>query len=470
MTRKSFSITALCGHLLLAFFLFVRVAPAVADPRHSNKKVSMFGIHAVGLPYIKEVHEIGSSIVRIIIATPVWNMIETESGIDFTKLDYVVRTLQQNGIDVVFTVMPNSKKWAAAHLFKKKKGGVEPTVHADFPDRLDRYKKALGAIVERYDGDGKEDMPGLTFSIDYYQLVNEWVWQWKGSKQTYLKYLKASRDFIKEIHPGARIILGGLTGVEFWAIEKGIDNERDVKLGGMYGSDKPKIMSLESFKNKQPDHVEKMIRRLEFCLTDGKPYFDIIDLHSYTESYKEMVPSIEIIKKYAPEKELWSLENAGPFYRYSHEKHCQELVKRYIVAMYHGIRKMFWSSYNPTGGWSKNFLNLSLVTQKKQKKPAYFVYKFLAFHLSDHRSVEKLNLGSGIEAYKVLKDSGVVYVIWAENGETKVTLPLKGVGEQARLVSFKVRGSRIKKLENQGPIRGGQLRFKASEAPTFVFP
>jgi hypothetical protein len=470
MTKKSFTIPALCGHVLLAFFLFVTVNPAVADPGHSNKKVSMFGIHAVGLPYFKEVHELGSSIVRIIIATPVWNMIETESGIDFTKLDYAIRTLQKNGMDVVFTIMPNSRKWAAAHLFKKKKGGMEPTVHADLPDRFDQYKKAVGAIVERYDGDGKEDMPGLAFSIDCYQLVNEWVWQWMGSQQTYLKYLKASRDFIKEIHPGARIILGGLTGVEFWAIDKGIDNERNVKLGGMQGSNEPKIMSLESFKNKQPGHVEKMIKRLEFCLTDAKPYFDIIDLHSYTESYKEMIPSVEVIKKYAPEKELWSLENAGPFYRYSPEKHCQELVKRYIVGRYHGIRKIFWSSYNPTGGWSKNFLNLSLIAQKSQKKPAYFVYKFLAFQLSDLRSVEKLNLGSRIEAYKVLKDSGAVYVIWAENGETKVTLPLKGAGEQARLLSFNVRWGRINKVEKQGPIQGGQLIFQVSETPTFVFP
>lgn len=466
MKRRNYCIARLFVCSLLVWLAFLSVW--TNEVRTANRKVSRFGIHAVGLPFLKEVDDLGSSIVRLIISNPVWNMIETERGLDFTKLDFAVRTLQENGLDIVITFMPNSKKWGATDLFAKRKSTAEPTVHADYPAKYDLYKETITAIVERYDGDRRDDMPGLGYPIDYYQLVNEWVWQWEGTKEDYLRYLKDSRKIIRVAHPGARIILGGLTGVEFWAISEGIDKNRTVKTGGMYNKDKPETVSFESLKSKVPGHVEKTIERLKYILVKGRPYFDIIDFHSYTEHYQEMVPSIKILKKYAPDKELWSLENAGPFYRYSPEKHCQEIVKRYIVGFYYGVDKIFWSSYNPTGGWSKNFLNLSLLTNRGGKKPAYFMYKFLAVNLSALRSVEKLDLGSGVEAYRLSENSRDVYVIWAEGRKTTVELRLKGTEEALQLVSYNVRRSQIQKSEKKLIVRDRHVKVEVSETPVFL--
>ena len=38
---------------------------------------------------------------------------------------------------------------------------------------MDNYKIFLIKLVDRYDGDGKNDMPGLTKPIKHWQIMNE---------------------------------------------------------------------------------------------------------------------------------------------------------------------------------------------------------------------------------------------------------------------------------------------------------
>jgi hypothetical protein len=428
-----------------------------------------FGLHAVGMPFLSKLGDSDASIVRIIISGPIWKKLETKHGLDFSKLDKIVHGLQRNGIDLVITLDANSPRWGARHLFKKKWGGLEPTTHSDVPSNKQLYEETLRSIAERYDNDGKDDMPGLAYSVDYYQIVNEWVWQWEGVEKTYLSLLKDSWHAIKGVHPGAKIILGGLTGAEFLAIEERVDKNRRLKFGGMKGEDKPEIMSLDEFKKKQPGQVEASIKKLKFILTKGQDYYDIIDLHSYTDTYEEMIPSIKILKLFAPSKEIWSMENAGPYYNYSSQRHSQELVKRYVAGLDSGLTKIFWSSYNPTGGWSKNFLNLSLLDGRGNQKAAYHTYKFLASNMKGLQTLSKVDADPRVHVYRVVTDSGDLYIAWSEKGKRTVTLPRVTHSDNFKAVTLEVTSDkRIEVKEIASRLDKGNLEFQASTNPVFV--
>ncbi len=439
------------------------------SPHAGVRQDTPFGLHAVGMPYLTKLGDSNASIVRIIITGPLWTKLETEQGLDFSKLDMIVRGLQQNGIDLVITLDANSPRWGAPHLFTKKNGGAEPTTHSDTPADQRLYEKTLRAIAERYDNDGDADMPGLAYSIDYYQIVNEWIWQWEGTEKDYLRHLKHSRDVIKGAHPGAKIILGGLTGVEYLAMEEGVDKNRMLKLGGMLGKDEPIIMSLDEFKKKRPGQVEDSVSKLKFILTKGQPFYDIIDLHSYTDTHKEMLPSIEVLKRYAPSKTIWSMENAGPFYNYSPQRHSEELVKRYVSGLAGGLTKIFWSSYNPTGGWSKNFLNLSLLSGWGRQKPAYHTYKFLAANMEGMQSVSKIDAGAGIEAYRIVTNRGALFIVWTDAGNRTVTLPRVAHSDQFKAIALQVPNDRKIEVEHIAlRMNRGHLEFPVSDNPVLV--
>ncbi len=439
------------------------------SPYAGVRRDTPFGLHAVGMPYLNKLGDSNASIVRIIITGPLWTKLETDQGLDFSKLDLIVRGLQQSGIDLVLTLDANSPRWGAPHLFAQKGGGAEPTTHSDTPADQRLYEKTLRAIAERYDNDGNNDMPGLTYSVDYYQIVNEWVWQWEGSEKDYLRHLKASRRVIKSAHPGAKIILGGLTGVEYLAMEEGVDKNRMLKLGGMLGKDEPIIMSLDEFKKKRPGQVEDSIAKLKFILTKGQPFYDIIDLHSYTDTHREMIPSIQVLKQFAPSKTIWSMENAGPFYNYSPQRHTQELVKRYVSGSAGGLTKIFWSSYNPTGGWSKNFLNLSLLSGWGRQKPAYHTYKFLALNMEGLRAISKINAGRGIEAYRIVTNRGDLFIVWTNAGNRTVTLPQVTHGDQFKAIALQAPNDQRIEVEHVAlSMNRGHLEFQASDNPVFV--
>ena len=54
---------------------------------------------------------------------------------------------------------------------------------------MDDYKNFLIKLVDRYDGDGLNDMPGLTKPIKYWDVMNEPEFDmlFKGSKEDFIE-------------------------------------------------------------------------------------------------------------------------------------------------------------------------------------------------------------------------------------------------------------------------------------------
>jgi len=102
------------------------------------------------------------------------------------------------------------------------------------PCSMEEYRDFLIASVERYDGDGIDDMPGLSEPIKYWEIINEPIMQgggtggageelkfFVGSNDDYLDTLKNSYQAIKAADNSAMILNGGMAGMQqevkdFW--------------------------------------------------------------------------------------------------------------------------------------------------------------------------------------------------------------------------------------------------------------
>ena len=124
----------------------------------------------------------------------IWNHIEKEKG-NFTWEDadkYVVYA-QEHNQTILATIWPHANWEQKSCKRKKAKSpfGKRFTKYLSKPCSMDDYKNFLTKLVDRYDGDGSNDMPGLTKPIKYWDVMNEPEFKmfFKGSKEDFIEIL-----------------------------------------------------------------------------------------------------------------------------------------------------------------------------------------------------------------------------------------------------------------------------------------
>jgi hypothetical protein len=95
------------------------------------------------------------------------------------------------------------------------------------PCDMEVYKAFVGRLVERYDGDGVDDMPGLTQPVKYWEVDNEPALRseeltfFKGTAGDYADILNATYGAVKAACPDCKVVQGGMEGIDpafssFW--------------------------------------------------------------------------------------------------------------------------------------------------------------------------------------------------------------------------------------------------------------
>ena len=74
------------------------------------------------------------------------------------------------------------------------------------PKDVAKYQRWVRAVVERYDGDGVDDMPGLAAPIKYWQVDNEPPRRREG----YADLVRITGQAVREADPTAKVLIGGL--------------------------------------------------------------------------------------------------------------------------------------------------------------------------------------------------------------------------------------------------------------------
>jgi hypothetical protein len=148
----------------------------------------------------------------------IWNHIESEKGKFFWKDadQYVVYAQEHNQI-ILATIWPHANWDQKSCKRKKAKSpfGKRFTKYLSKPCSMDDYKNFLTKLVDRYDGDGLNDMPGLTKPIKYWDVMNEPEFKmfFKGSKEDFIEIFNFSSKVIKEKQPDAVIVMAGAAGM-----------------------------------------------------------------------------------------------------------------------------------------------------------------------------------------------------------------------------------------------------------------
>jgi hypothetical protein len=270
------------------------------------------------------------------------------------------------------------------------------------PSDSNAYFKWVKAAVERYDGDGIDDMPGLRIPVKHWQVDNEP--NLGSGREGFADLMRITSKAIKESDPDAKVLQGGMI-----------------------------LPSLLSYRNS----TKKVFEKAEH---DWYPMFqelngeaiDIIDLHWFgvVGEWKIFPEVLKIfhnkMKDYSfNDAPIWITEmgvysgnpkgrSGTPIKEGSERKQASEMVKRYVVAIAEGVEKIFWAwgMYEGFGDPNDNdfFDTTGFVYDgigpsdpgKGIKKISYWTYQKMTKVLKhwDGSRPEKIKTEKGIYAYR----------------------------------------------------------------------
>ncbi|HVT04971.1 MAG TPA: glycosyl hydrolase [Thermoanaerobaculia bacterium] len=212
-----------------------------------------------------------------------WGMIEISPGrFRYDLSDTIVANLQRIGGVYVGVIMPYAGWELVAAGYPKTSNPMcvrllsEDFYYLNVDGRMDRYRdlraydRYLENLVERYDGDGIDDMPGLTTPVRYWQIHNEPEGEncglFRYDVPGFYDLMRRSAEIIHRSCAGCRMLNGGLAfpldresepigGATFWS--------DFVRLGGATTVD---VIAIHYNQGKDPNHgsidqFEHQVRR-----------------------------------------------------------------------------------------------------------------------------------------------------------------------------------------------------------------
>jgi len=219
-----------------------------------------------------------------------WGEIEPEPPVGgkhhyrWDWLDRLIGEYQSAGFRNLQIYIQCRNPWATAKP-------LPPTGHASQPLQrkyLGDYAAFLRAMVERYDGDGRDDMPGLRYPVRYWEIEAEWGTFWPGSAQEYLDLLRVAHTAVREADPKAKIVLQGFL---FWSFFEGNPDassiQRRIAAGG--------------------SRARQVLADLRQILAHPD-LFDVVEFHSLSD-YTEVPATARFLRaemaRYGYQKPIW---------------------------------------------------------------------------------------------------------------------------------------------------------------------
>ncbi len=136
----------------------------------------------------------------------VWGNLEPTRGRrDFRPLDTLVHEYQAAGFVDVQLIVSAESPWAS------RKASTDPMPRDEY---LADYGSFVAALVERYDGDGRDDAPGLVNPVHEYGLERELSKFWGSSAADYVRLLEIAAPAIRAADPSARILVAAVLAVD----------------------------------------------------------------------------------------------------------------------------------------------------------------------------------------------------------------------------------------------------------------
>jgi hypothetical protein len=344
------------------------------------------------------------------------------------------------------------------------------------PQAKAAFRDFIRRAVERYNGDGVNDMPGLKSPVKFWQVENEPETHivrnipgkpkpnldWQG----YSDFLRLSYGEIKAVDSGAQVLCAGTLSPHDQIIKPIID-----------------------------EFWIPLIRELK-----GE-YMDVFDFHWFGPNYKD---SYNFYKKIRGEldkngfsrTEFWMTET-GFSSRYGEKDQAIEIVKRFVYPLSYGVKKIFWA-WALVEGWppfncESMFDYTGLIYDGAcdedpgygVKKLGYYTYRLLTHKLAwtSGSTLERVETdNNNVNVFKFSGTSGPVYVLWYDSQDPKASIPyeLRGMDNVGYVVTEAVpsasKGENIRSYRSDifktstMTARKGSLLLKLGQVPVYVEP
>jgi len=238
---------------------------------------------------------------------------------------------------------------------------------------MEAYKRFISACVERYDGDGKDDMPGLIYPIKYWEIMNQPESDMLHlSPENYLEVLKASAEAIRKTDPKAKVLQGGARGVwpnPFW--------EKVFEIGGV-----------------------------KYCAI-GNYHFTGLNLDEALSA----IHWASLMKKYKI-PEYWLTEYAVQINKEDDLKEqAIRLLKQLTIIFESGCTRVFYTMYKPGKFEPGTLKQQGLLSMTDEHRPIYYTFMTMIDLLDGFSKVQKIDEGKFLFTVR----NRPVYVLWDDS-------------------------------------------------------
>lgn len=173
--------------VLALFIVAFLIVPIFTEARNQvNPKNKFGGGSSMDKQSNQFLKYVGAGWVRPHYGPAIWDAIQPKanSKYDWDEMDTTVKWYQKRGYNILITIWPfatwdqKNRSNASECLLseggdsKAQLTGILPD-YACNPNNWKKYKKWVTAMVERYDGDGEDDMPKLRYPITHWEVMNE---------------------------------------------------------------------------------------------------------------------------------------------------------------------------------------------------------------------------------------------------------------------------------------------------------
>ncbi len=421
----------------------------------------------------------GVSYAKIQDAYVIWGNIEPKPGqYDWGPLDALIREYQQAGFTGLQMDLAALSPWASS----RQPSLTDPGDTFPKAEYLNAYADYVSAVVERYDGDGVDDMPGLLYPIHDYGIEREFTGYWPGSVEEYVRLLKIAYPAIKSADPQANVLLVGLLMADVF-------------------DGNPSQAEINRRLAQTPRYMRKSVPEIQTILAACDAY-DIVDFHAlgnYTEipltaawirdqlrtdgcgsksiwigdafpmsslvGYGGFVPPVpfapatlatrdSVVETLKSVADLAAPDHAAA-QSWLYAETARTLTRKIVVStgegllginignledwktgipaaditsvpilgasLFMGMTDTTITNQTPGGSLPFNGQEWSKARKAGNPRPVYEALKLVVEKIGGFSSVEKMDLGTGVWAYHFATPTGPVWVLWYDDG--KLYLP-----------------------------------------------
>lgn len=379
--------------------------------------------------------------------------------INFTRMDNYVREYQKSGfMDLVFCLKPHSR-WASKKYWIF--GSPDPTPKPEF---LSLYEKWISEVVERYDADGVNDMPGLLRPVNYLEIGSEFS---SYEPEPVGEYLTMLEHAYRAAHKASTTVLvahaalltttafkdspgPGEYEAAFAAMPKRIAAH---SLGDIRAIlDRPDIFDIINIHNiGDPYEIEDMMRWLRFEMNNRNYSKPVLISDTSATPFAAWGPATvcnaspdAMAILVPPARETDRCRMAAYFTKLVNKDSAtlawtrsfvaSDTVQKTIIAAEQRIRlidlsftidlpfltEKFLQAGAGVAAWSGmiQYSGTSVV----EKRPNFYAVKQMAEHLKGYHSIRRLVLNDPrARVYEIEKPSGTEWIAWMNPG--KLILP-----------------------------------------------